>query len=167
MQKRWFTLIALTLTFAARAQTAIPVDENRLTGSWFEIAHLPDKHEKSCTGDAVELIARADKPHQLQWVQSCRTKLDVDSRTLTAKPQNKKSPDGRYKVTTIWPLSKKYYVLALNEDSLIVGSPDHKSLWVYAKTATLKPDALDAAESHAAAQGYPKDRLVLTHQSTQ
>jgi len=167
MQKRWLALSALTLTLAARAQTAVPVDENRLAGTWFEIARLPDKHEKSCTGDAVELIARADKPHQLQWVQSCRTRLDVDGRSVTAKPQDKKLADGRYKVTTLWPFSKKFYVLALTEDSLVIGSPNHKSLWIYAKSAKPNPDALTAAKALAAAQGYATEHLVLTHQSQQ
>jgi apolipoprotein D and lipocalin family protein len=88
----------------------------------------------------------------------------------TAKPQDKKNPsDGRLKVMKLWPFTTKYWVLALGPDYgwSLVGSPNHKSLWIYSKSPTLAPDVLAQIEAQAAAEGYPVAKLVLTPQSGQ
>jgi apolipoprotein D and lipocalin family protein len=157
-----------------RAQGPVAVvqlDDDQMKGVWYEIARLPNKREKSCIGDAFELDARGDKPHTLEWVDSCKTKSAyVNVYNATAKPQDKKNPsDGRLKVMKLWPFAAKYWVLALGPDYgwSLVGSPNHKSLWIYSKSPTLAPDVLAQIEAQAAAEGYPVAKLVLTPQTGQ
>jgi lipocalin len=46
----------------------------------------------------------------------------------------------------------------------MVGSPNHKSLWVLAKSVSLAPDVLDGIKAQAAAQGFDPAKLVLIPQ---
>ena len=163
-------LALLTGLPRAGAQTATAVaalDLDRLAGNWTEIARYPNKPEKKCVGDVFVLLAGGDKPNQIQVVNECKTKSGfADARTGTAK-RKKKTRDGRLKVTYIWPFSSKLWVLGLgpNYEWAVVGSPNHKTLWIYSKTARMQPDALAAAKSAAAAQGFALDKLVMTAQS--
>jgi apolipoprotein D and lipocalin family protein len=156
----------------AQAPTAVShLDDDQMKGVWYEIAHLPDKREKTCIGDAFQLDARGDKPNTLEWVDSCKTKSAyVNVHNSTAKPQNKKTPtDGHLKIGAFWPFTAKYWVIALGPDYgwYLLGSPNHKNLWIYSKSPTLTPDVLAQIESQAAAAGYPVAKLLLTVQSGQ
>jgi len=156
----------------AQAPTAVShLDDDQMKGVWYEIARLPNKREKTCIGDAFQLDARGDKPNTLEWVDSCKTKSAyVNVHNSTAKPQNKKTPtDGHLKVGAFWPFTAKYWVIALGPDYgwYLLGSPNHKNLWIYSKSPTLTPDVLAQIESQAAAAGYPVAKLLLTAQSGQ
>jgi apolipoprotein D and lipocalin family protein len=158
-----------------QAQTPVAhLDETRLPGSWYEIARLPNKAEKRCESDAVELIARWDKPGSLEWVDSCTVaKHYTTSRTLYAHPvpkrkkQTETAGDGRYKVYTIFPFSRKYDVLGIAKDNswLLVGTPNHKEVWIYAKDPAMPPPVYAVVQQLAASQGYAVDKLVLGKQS--
>jgi len=157
-------------TAHATAQTvsAVPkLDFNQFTGSWYEVARFPNKREKNCTGDVVEVIALGDKPKQLQIVTSCRTNKDyTEVQNATARTQNKRG-DGELKVTYIWPFSEKDWVLGVgpNAQWVLIGNPNHKQLWVYSRTSTLSPDVRSVIEQSAAAEGFATAKLVTTPQS--
>jgi len=167
-------LIAVLLigTQAVQAQSPTPVaklDDDQMRATWYEIARLPNKHEKTCIGDAFELIARGDKFDSLDWVDTCKTKTAyINVRNITAKPQDKKNPgDGRLKVITFWPFTAKYWVLALgaNYDWFLIGTPNHKGLWIYSKSPSLPPEVLSQIEAQATAEGYSVAKLILTPQT--
>jgi len=155
-----------------RAQTPTPVpklDDDQMRATWYEIARLPNKREKSCIGDAFELIARGDSPNSLTWVASCKTKTAyINVHNTAARPQDKKNPnDGRLKVITIWPFTAKYWVLAVDHQLawFLIGTPNHKKLWIYAKSPTLAPEVLAQIEAQATAEGYPSAKLVFGPQT--
>jgi len=169
-----FGLLAVLLAGAqaVQAQTPTPVarlDDNQMRATWYEIARLPNKRERTCTGDAFELIARGDKFDTLQWVDSCKTKTAyINVHNATAKPQDKKNPgDGRLKITTLWPFTAKYWVLAVgsNYDWFLIGTPNRKNLWIYSKSPSLTPEILTQIEAQATAEGYASARLILTPQT--
>ena len=159
--------LLLAGTHVGRAQTVSAVaklDENRLYGTWYEVARLPNKR-----ADAFELIAPGNKPNQLQLVDSCRTKKGfTDARNINANPQ-KKSSDARFKITTLWPFTRSYWVLALGPENewALIGSPNHRNLWIFAKNPALKPELLADIEAKAAAEGFASAMLVLTPQNPQ
>ena len=174
MLKRLSQLAAIVSFFSvfpslASAQNAASIpnlDVNRLPGVWYEIARYPFKPEKACKHDAVELVALADKAHQLQLIDSCTTaKGYAQTRNLIAK-QAKKSTAAEFKITTIWPFHRKYWVLALDPANRwsLIGSPNHRDLWIFSKTPSLDPDVLTQIETTAAAAGFPANRLALTPQ---
>ncbi len=152
---------------AGQAVTPVPkLDLNRFVGTWFEIVRLPNKLEKHCVSDAMVLYALGDKPTQFQVVNSCTIKNgSTDSRNATGKMIGKLG-DGRVRVTYLWPFSAKYWVLATGPEYewALVGSPNHKALWVLSKTAAMKPEVLDEIEAKAAAEGYNRSKLITVLQ---
>ena len=167
-------LIALLAAGSLKAQTvaAVPkLDDTRMSGTWYEIARLPDRHEKSCIGDAFELVSRGDKLYQLQVVDSCKTRnAYTNVRNFNANPQDKQSKlngDGRLKVSIFWPLSVKRWVIAVgpNYQWSLVGNPNHKSLWIFSRSPTISPEMLASIKTQASSQGYSVDHLIMTPQT--
>jgi apolipoprotein D and lipocalin family protein len=161
-------LLTMTPRSGAQIVTALPkLDLNHFTGSWYEIARIPNKRQKECVSDAFTQIALADKPNRFQLVNACRTKTgDMDANNGNGKTQDKKIADGRLKVTFLWPFYQKFWVLALdpNEEWALVGSPNRKTLWIFSKTRTMAPETLTSIEAQATAQGFPTAKLVMTEQ---
>jgi apolipoprotein D and lipocalin family protein len=161
---------APTLHAQTRAQSVSAVttlDESRIQGTWYEIARYPYSKEKRCVSDARELIAPGYKPNQLLLVDACRARLgDTETRDLTANAVSKNG-GGEFKVRTFWPFWRKYWVLALSPDYswTVLGSPNHKTLWVFSKTPALQPEVLAEIEAKGAAEGFPSSRLVMTPQT--
>ncbi len=153
----------------AAGQTAQPVstlDLTRFEGEWYEVAHLPTKSEKHCVRDTIVLYAARYKPRQFQVVTTCKTKQGFsDVKNMNGKRADKSS-DGKLKVTTIWPFCVQEWVLALgdNYEWALVGSPNHKLLWVLSRSPSLAPEVLIAIEAKATAQGYEASRLVAVPQ---
>ena len=163
-------MVLLALGQASRGQTvsAVPsLDLPKFTGNWYEIARLPTKRDKSCDHDSVVLIALGDKKDSLQLVIACQTKKGFTQvRNVDGKPEDKTS-DGKLKVTTIWPFTRKYWVLAVdpNYDWALVGSPNHKELWVLARALTMDAPLLATIEGKASAEGFDTGKLISTPQT--
>ena len=166
-------LLTFSLTAApALAQHATPIpqlDLNRLTGTWFEIAHLASKSEAKCASDPTVLYALDDKPARLQIVFTCkRNDTSTDARNSTARSAVKLKPgqvaDGRLKIPYFLPyfLATKYWILALTDDNswIMVGTPNHKTLQILSKTTTLPAATLTDLQSLASAQGYAATKLA-------
>ena len=162
-------LLACVPTINLCAQTATPVqhlEQQQLVGGWFEIAHLPDKREKACVGSGLEMITLADKDNHFLLVDSCRNKKGyTESRNLSAR-RDKGSTDGRLKISTLLWLTRPYWVLAMGPDQqwLLTGTPNHKELWIYAKTRDVSPEVMATIKAQAAAQGFATDKLQTTQQ---
>ncbi len=78
-----------------------------------------------------------------------------------------KAGDGKLTVTHFWPFTQKRWVLALGPayEWALVGSPNHKSLWILSRTPTLKPEVLADIKSRAAAQGFDPARMITLPRS--
>jgi len=162
------SLLAFAPAVRAQEVTAVPkLDLDKFTGTWYEMARYPNKRQKHCTGDAIVLIAKGDKTNHIQIVNSCETKTPyAEVKIGTGKAQNK-TCDGKLKVSYMWPFTSKYWVLAYGEDYswALIGSPNHKNLWILSKTPTLKPDILSEIQAKAIAQGFTLAKLVTTQQT--
>jgi apolipoprotein D and lipocalin family protein len=149
-------LLGLTQPAAAASPTAVPtLDLNRYMGTWYEIARYPVNPEKHCLSDAAVLYSLGDKKNTFQVVTSCAIK-DGNSDSWNAKGKIDKNADGKLKISHYLILSKKYWVLAIAPDYswALVGSPNHKSLWILSRTTTLKPEGLADLEAKATAAGF-------------
>jgi apolipoprotein D and lipocalin family protein len=166
-----FTLFAASLTLA-RAQSAVAVphlDDMQFRGAYYQVARIPDKRDKRCLSNSAELVARGDKTNQLFFVDSCKDKSSyAEVHNLSATRQDKHVVDGRLKIATIFPFTRKYWILAVAPDFTwyMAGAPDHKTLFLYAKTSTLPPEVVAQAKAIAATDGYDTARLVPTEQDT-
>jgi apolipoprotein D and lipocalin family protein len=170
MQRIAASFLALLFGLTAYAQQAKPLaqlDDMQFRGAYYQIARLPDKREKSCVANSVEMVARGDKLNQLALVDSCKTKGSyADVRNIQAKRQNKNVADGRFKISILWPFTRKYWVLAVAPDNswFLSGTPNHKSLWIYAKTPSLDDATLNGIKSLATSNGYNLAKLIAQPQ---
>ncbi len=152
----------------ARGQSvsAVPkLDLNRYVGVWYEIARLPVKAEKKCADNGMVLYALGDKAGTFQLGTSCQLK-NGSAQDLNQTGKLDKNCDGELKLSYFYFFSKKYWVLALGPtyDWALVGTPNHKSLWVLSRTAVLAPEVLTEIEAKATAEGYPTAKLAIMPQ---
>ena len=158
---------------AAQAQTAAMTnfEMKQYTGKWFELARLPDKAQKKCESDAIVLYAEGDKKGRFQFVASCRVKdgtTDVHNESGRAED---KLGDGKLQLRLWWPFWTKYWVLAVGPpvDSsygwALVGTPNHKKLWILSRQATLDAATLDQIRAKASAEGFDPAKLIVVPQS--
>ncbi len=161
-------LLGTSAEVSAQTVVAAPsVDLNRFTGTWYEIARLPNKREKKCIADVIEILALGDKANGLQIVGSCKTnKGYTEVRNATAKAI-KGSGDSKLKVTYLWPFSEKRWILAIgpNYEWALVGTPNHKMLWVVSRERTMEGELLSSIKQKAVVQGFPVEKLKTTAQS--
>jgi apolipoprotein D and lipocalin family protein len=148
------------------------VDLTRYVGEWFEIARLPNRFQRTCTGDV--LARYASRPDgRLDVVNQCRT-VDgpiqaqgvariVDTRT-SAKLKVRFAPAMLSFIPWVWG---DYWILGLADDYAwaVVGSPDRAYLWILSRTPTLSAAQWAAATAVARANGFDVERLVMTAQS--
>ena len=220
-------LLLLSTCAHAQSVSAVPkLNKASLTGSWYEAAHLPNRREKHCAADAIELIALGDKPTQLQLVDACTdVKGYKDSWSFTTVKDN---GSGALKVRTYFPLTRKYWVVAVGpivpvtatpaakkEDPTavvanpaansttgttpnpsagempaatqaagapmthvapppsppptgyawtLIGTPNHKSLWIYTRETNPSDEELADIKTRASAMGFDISKLVKTPQ---
>ncbi len=163
-------LLACPAASAQGTAVAVPqLDPRQFVGSWFELAHLPNKKEKACIADALTLFTLVDKPFRFAQVDSCRLKDGTtDARNYTGTTKIKKTWTGQLKVWTIWPLSRKFWVLAVGPDYqwLLVGAPNHKTLALLSRTTRLDPEVTAQITSQAAAQGFAVAKLITVPQTS-
>jgi lipocalin len=148
--------VLLLLPACARAQSvsAIPkLDKASLVGSWYEAARLPNKREKHCAADAIELIALGDKPTQLQLVDACTdVKGYKDSWNFTTVKDN---GSGALKVRTYFPLTRKYWVVAVGPIVPVTATPAAKKEDPTAVSANPASSSTTATTPDASAGGMP------------
>ena len=151
------------------AAATLQLDPKQFVGSWFELAHLPDKKEKGCIADALTLFTLMDKPFHFAEVDSCRLKDGTtDARNYTGTTRIKKTWTGQLKVWTVWPLSRKLWVLAVGPDYdwLLVGAPNHKMLAILSRSTKLDAGVTAQITAQAAAQGFAAAKLVMVPQTS-
>ena len=149
--------------------SAVPqIDLKQYMGVWYEIARFPVKLEKRCVGDGKVLYALGDKPRSFQMGTSCRLK-NGSPEEWDASGKMDKQGDGRLKLSRLELFSTKYWVLATGpaDDWALVGSPNHKTLWVLSRTASLSPETLSAIEAKASGEGFDTAKLIVVHQTEQ
>lgn len=159
-------LMWAALPLCGQKATAVPkLDLNQLSGTWYQIARLPDKAEKKCLSDGMMLWALSDKKDSFQLGKFCKIKAgNLNSDNNFGKQE--KDGSGRLKVRRLVIFSTKYWVLATgpNFEWALVGNPNHKALWVLARTPTLDEATVTQVESQATAQGFPVAKLrPVTH----
>lgn len=171
LRKRAVVVIAACVVLAgvARAQTVTPVpnlDLNRLRGTWYEIAKYPYKPTKQCLNNSFELIALGSAKRSVQIVDSCVTKRIYSDPTHNNAVQAK-SGSGELKTKHLFLFHRTRDVIAIAPDDswFVIGSANHKDLWIYSKTPRLADDVLQSVEAQAAAQGFAAAKLTMTKQN--
>lgn len=145
------------------------VDLGRYSGTWHEIARLPNSFESGCVRATAEYSVRADG--KVSVLNTCYYK----DNSKTAKPANGiarslNSGNNRLKVRfapAFIPFAEgDYWILKLDPDYriVLVGSPSRRYLWILARDPALPRNALTSYLELAKALGYDTDGLYYTEQ---
>jgi apolipoprotein D and lipocalin family protein len=154
----------------AQTATAVPqLDLKVFTGTWYEVMRYPSKDERKCVQESTVLYALGDKANSFMVVRTCPGR---DGFTNVKNESGRKADatgDGRLKVRTFWPFWRRYSVVTLGPDYAwaVLGSDNHKSLWVLARTQALAADQLAEIRAKAAAAGFDVTKLVTPPASGQ
>jgi apolipoprotein D and lipocalin family protein len=147
-------------------QTVAHVDLNRYSGTWYEIATIPQGFQRGCTASQATYGLRDDG--EIEVLNRCRQgSLDGPERFARGRARIVDSAtNAKLTVSFFRPFWGDYWIIDLgkNYEYSVVGHPTRDYLWILSRTPTMEPDVYDAIVGRAAAQGYETQRLVRTQQ---
>jgi apolipoprotein D and lipocalin family protein len=149
--------------------TVARVDLDRLLGTWFEVARLPNLEADGPWQDSVNVTAtytkRPDGCIRVQTVghnaKAGMRRSEVDGTVHPADPSGSKLILRFFKL-----IRGDLWVIGLDPDYrwALMGTPSRKRLWLIARAPRIEPDDFDQAMAIAAAQGYDAARVRPTRQ---
>lgn len=162
--------LALLSACASSSHSPLPtvqsVDLNRYSGTWYEIAMLPNRFQAMCVADTRALY-RPDG-EAVSVTNQCRT---VDGKTEQAEGVAKVvegSQGAKLRVSFFRPFYGDYWVLELDPDYrwALVGEPSRKYAWILARDTSLDPATLERLLARAEALGFDRQAFVRTPHTT-
>lgn len=154
------------------AVTTVPsVDLSRYTGTWYEIAKIPNRFQKQCVrGTTAEYALRGDG--RITVVNRC---IKDDGSSAEAEGVAKivdTASNAKLKVSFVsflgWrPFWGNYWVIGLDADYqwAIVGTPDRKYGWVLSRTPSLDPETMETIFIIIERNGYKRTAFEMSPQT--
>ena len=148
--------------------TAPAVDLQRYTGTWYEIARMPEKYEKDCASDATATYDLTIDGG-LRIVNRCRRRdggikraigrAEVEDPETNAKLRVTFAPQLLDALPFVW---SDYYIIDVASDysTAIVGTPDRAHLWLLAREPKVSEDVRSAFIAKALGQGFDTSQLI-------
>jgi apolipoprotein D and lipocalin family protein len=168
-------LTALLATSMTNSQTkplqVVPhVDVTKYLGKWYEIATIPMRFQKGCTGVTATYTLRPDG--DIKVLNECRKdSLNGKYKSITGKAWVvDATTNAKLKVRFFWPFSGAYWIIeldSLNYQYAVVGHPNRGYLWILSRTPQM-PDSLynDLLQRLVNVHGYDISKLKRTPQPT-
>jgi apolipoprotein D and lipocalin family protein len=170
--------IALPVSSMSASSTPLAVvpsvDYARYSGTWFEIARLPNRFQAMCAGDVTAVyVPRPDG--RIGVTNRCRESSGRIREAAGVARRVDDEPSSVLKVRfapailgflpMVWG---DYQVLALAQDYdyAMVGSPNRSYLWVLSRTPTIDPQVYRELVANAQSQGFEVSALVETQHTT-
>ncbi|MBZ2189958.1 lipocalin family protein [Alcanivorax sp. JB21] len=174
--------IIMTLTILAglsacsRSHAPLPVVEDvdlqRYTGTWYEIARLPQFFQRGCYDSTADYVLLDDR--RLQVINSCQ-RVDDEPRQATGIAEVVDSSEpARLRVRFDTWISRllprltegDYWILYLDENYQLamVGAPNRDYLWFLARTPDISARDYALLEEHATALGFAVDELHINRE---
>ncbi len=151
------------------------VDLDRYAGRWYEISRLPNRFQKTCSGNVTaEYGLRRDG--RIDVVNRCSTKdgeektvagvARIIDETTRAKLKVRFAPAFLSFLPMVWG---DYWIIDLAPDYsyAVIGEPSRKYLWVLARGPALEEATYRSILQRIEAQGYDPSDLVRTPQESQ
>jgi len=144
------------------------VDVNKYLGTWYEIATIPQRFQRGCTGVTATYTLRPDG--DIKVLNEChKDSLDGKYKSITGKAWvADKATNAKLKVQFFWPFSADYWIIeldSLNYQFAVVGHPNRKYLWILSRTLQMS-DSLynDLVQRIINVHGYDIAKLKRTPQ---
>jgi len=153
---------------APELQTATSVDLTRYQGTWYEIARLPAWFQKGCTQSKAtyKLLESGDVAVRNECLTTTlKPKVAFGTASVKDKQTNAKLEvvfDNWFSRLFPFLTKGKYWILYLDAEyqTVIVGTPDRKYLWIMARTPQLEEQMYQQLVRRAQALGFETDRLI-------
>jgi apolipoprotein D and lipocalin family protein len=161
--------------FFADVQTVPKVDLQKYSGVWYEIARIPNRFQRDCTGN-VTATYKLNPDRTIQVVNRCAEKGKSEPKAAEGVARVAKEDKGGNSVlevrfapaflsfiSAVWG---DYRILALDDNyqHAMVGSNDRKYLWVLSRTKTLSEAVYQKLLAEASRQGFDSKAMVRTPQ---
>lgn len=169
---RHYLFLALTAALLAGCGTRHPqlptvaaVDLDRYSGTWYEIARLPNRFQSMCAADTQATYRQDGK--DISVVNRCRTeKGEIEQADGVARVVAD-SRGAKLRVSFFRPFYGDYWILELDPAYrwVLVGEPRRRYAWVLAREPRLDEATLDALLDRAAALGFDRRAFVRTPQT--
>lgn len=168
------TCNALAQDVTVRELAVVPfVDLQKYSGSWYEIARLPNRFQTDCVGDVTATYTLdGDK---IVVLNRCRKGGgEITEARGEARRANEDGPNSKLEVRFapaflsflpfVWG---DYWIIGLAPDYSyeVIGEPDRKYLWILARTKTLPAETMQSILTNVERQGYGATNLILTKQT--
>jgi apolipoprotein D and lipocalin family protein len=144
------------------------VDLARYLGTWYEIATIPMRFQKGCTGVTATYSLRPDG--DIKVLNECRKdSLDGKYKSITGKAWVvDTTTNAKLKVRFFWPFSGAYWIIeldSLNYQYAVVGHPNRGFLWILSRTPQMDEELYnDLLGRLRNVHGYDVSKLKRTPQ---
>jgi len=166
------SLLSVTQLFCssktAHLETIKNFDLKRYSGTWYEIARLPNRFEKGlvCVTAEYQLM----KDGRIKVTNRGRKEKNTSEGTSAAGVAWVPDPaePGKLKVSFFWPFSGDYWILKLDQKEyryVLVGDQSRKYLWILARTPSIEKEVHKSLADVARERGFPTEKLYLTPQN--
>jgi apolipoprotein D and lipocalin family protein len=159
-------LAAALLSACSSPQPPLPtvrsVDLDRYTGTWYEIARLPNRFQSMCVSDTRAVYRRDGET--VSVANRCRTADGSTEQADGIARQVEGSGGAKLRVSFFRPFYGDYWILVLDPDYrwVLVGEPGRNYAWILARQTTLDAATLEHLLTRAAALGFDRNAFVRT-----
>ena len=150
-------------------ETVSNFDLSRYVGTWYQIAHIPNRFQAMCVDDTRAEYLLSEES-MLKVINSCRDYdynlhvaegvARIGSKYLdTARLEVRFAPKWLSFLPFVWG---DYWVLDIDSEytSVLVGSPNYKFLWILAREPEIPIDRYKQLAHRAGELGFDASKLV-------
>ncbi len=167
--------LILSINIMAQDENTEPVTVNhvdlkRYIGLWYEIAKIPNRFQKNCTGNTTANYS-LNEDGTIKVVNSCREEDgEMNTSEGIAKVADKKSNSklevsfvSIFGINLFWG---DYWIIGLSDDYdyAVIGTPNRKYGWILSRTKQLPEEKLNEAYNILRKNGYNPNDFVMTLQ---
>ncbi|MGE5433094.1 MAG: lipocalin family protein [Syntrophomonadaceae bacterium] len=146
------------------------VDLKRYAGLWYEIAKIPNRFQKNCTGNTTAEYSLRDDG-RIDVINSCdeengKRNVARGVAKVVEPSTNSKLEVSFFSILGIRPFWGDYWIIGLDKDYkyAVIGSPDRKYGWILSRTPRLTDEKLSGAWEILKVQGYDPKSFQMTMQ---
>ncbi len=137
------------------------LDLKKYAGTWYSLYSIPTIFDKGSRKTTTRYTLNKDGYYNVLTTYKKLDEEKIYSRESKMFP-SEESSNGELKAQFVWPIKVDYWIIELAEDYsyVVVGHPDHKFLFIMARTRKMQKKTYDEIVSRCKNKGYDVSRLT-------